>query len=181
MLPDEPGPPAPPGPPRDPEPPRHPEQPRDPDPPLDPVPPRIPEQPVDCLPCDCFGGGWDPYLLAGAAGAVAALAVCLAVAGLIVVVRYIGQYLFYAALILLLLSGLYLYLRRPEDARRFRRYLAGRGREAISRLWGWVVQPPEVFMFAFKLGQLLEYALKLGVMYKLYCFSYLKTYSILLR
>jgi membrane associated rhomboid family serine protease len=69
----------------------------------------------------------DPYLLAGAAGAVAALAACLAVAGLIVVIRYIGQYLVYAALILLLLLGLYLHLRRPEDARRLRRFLAERG------------------------------------------------------
>jgi hypothetical protein len=102
---------------------------------------------VDLLPCDCFGGGWDPYLLAGAAGAVAALAACLAVAGLVVVVRYIGQYMFYAALILLLLSVLYLHIRRPEDARRLRRFLAERGRETLGRLWGWVTQRPEVCMY----------------------------------
>jgi hypothetical protein len=87
--------------------------------------------------------------LAGFAGAIAALTACLAVAGLIVVVRYIGQYVFYTALILLILASVYLHIRRPEDARRFRRFLAERGREALGRLWGWATQRPEVCTFLF--------------------------------
>jgi hypothetical protein len=87
--------------------------------------------------------------LAGLAGAVAALTACLAVVGLYVVVRYIGQYIFYAALTLLILATIYLHLRRPEDARRLRRFLAERGREAIGRLWGWATQRTEVFSFWF--------------------------------
>jgi Flp pilus assembly protein TadB len=65
-----------------------------------------------------------------------ALVVCLALGGLYVVIRYIGQYLFYAALILLLLAGVYLYGRRPEDARRLRRFLADQGRRFFNWLWG---------------------------------------------
>ncbi len=116
-------------------------------------------------------GGVDPYLVAGAAGAVAALAACLAVAGLYVVLRYIGQYLFYAALSLLILATFYLHLRRPEDARRLRRFLADRGREALGRLWGWATQRPEVTKsFYFKLGQLLKFFLSLNTIHKLYYF-----------
>jgi hypothetical protein len=77
------------------------------------------------------------------------LAACLAVAGLVVVIRYIGQYVFYAALILLTLALAYLHLRRPEDARRFRRFLADRGREVLGRLWGWATQRPEVTKILF--------------------------------
>jgi hypothetical protein len=82
--------------------------------------------------------------MAGLAGAMAAFTACLAVVGLYVVVRYIGQYILYTALTLLILSGLYLHFRRPEDARRLRRFLAERGHEAIARLWGWAVRRPEV-------------------------------------
>jgi hypothetical protein len=80
---------------------------------------------------------------------VAALAACLAVAGLYVVLRYLGQYIFYAALTLLILAAVYLHIRRPEDARRLRRFLAERGREALGRLWGWATQRPEVIIFKF--------------------------------
>ncbi len=78
---------------------------------------------------------------------MAALAACLAVAGLYVVLRYLGQYIFYAALTLLILASVYLHIRRPEDARRLRRFLAERGLEALGRLWGWATQRPEVCMF----------------------------------
>jgi uncharacterized membrane protein YfcA len=84
--------------------------------------------------------------LAGCAGAVAA---CLAVAGLYVVLRYLAPYLFVASLILLLAASFYLFIRRPEDARRFRRFLAERGREALGRLWGWATQRPEVIIFLY--------------------------------
>jgi hypothetical protein len=87
--------------------------------------------------------------LAGLAGAMAAFTACLAVVGLYVVVRYIGQYIFYTVFLLLILSGLYLRIRRPEDARRLRRFLAERGREALGRLWGWATQRPEVIIFRF--------------------------------
>ncbi len=87
--------------------------------------------------------------MAGFAGAIAALTACLAVAGLVVVIRYIGQYVLLAALSLLILATLYLHLRRPEDARRLRRFLAERGREALGRLWGWATQRTEVFSFWF--------------------------------
>jgi hypothetical protein len=80
------------------------------------------------------------------AGAIAAFTACLAVVGLYVVIRYIGQYIFYTALILLLLAILYLHLRRPEDARRLRRFFAEHGREALGRMWGWATQRPEVFI-----------------------------------
>jgi hypothetical protein len=86
----------------------------------------------------------DTAFLAGLAGAMAAFTACLAVVGLYVVVRYIGEYLVYAAIILLLLSGLYLHLRRPEDARRLRRFLARHGRDALVRLWGWIRRHDEV-------------------------------------
>jgi hypothetical protein len=102
---------------------------------------------VGCLPAGCVLT--ETAFLAGLAGAVAALTACLAVVGLYVVVRYIGQYIFYAALILLLLAAVYLHLRRPEDARRLRRFLAERGREALGRLWGWATQRAEVFTFWF--------------------------------
>jgi hypothetical protein len=95
------------------------------------------------LPAGCVLS--ETAFLAGLAGAMAALTACLAVVGLYVVVRYIGQYIFYAALILLLLAAVYLHLRRPEDARRLRRFLAERGREALGRLWGWATQRAEVF------------------------------------
>jgi uncharacterized membrane protein YfcA len=75
---------------------------------------------------------------------VVALTACLAVAGLYVVLRYLAPYLAVASLILLLAVFLYFCIRRPEDARRFRRFLAERGREALGRLWGWAVQRPEV-------------------------------------
>jgi uncharacterized membrane protein YfcA len=84
--------------------------------------------------------------MAGLAGALAAFTACLAVVGLYVVIRYIGQYIFYAALILLLLAVVYLHLRRPEDARRLRRFLADRGRDALGRLWGWATHRAEVFV-----------------------------------
>jgi Flp pilus assembly protein TadB len=80
---------------------------------------------------------------------VAALAACLAIAGLYVVLRYLAPYLFVAAFILLLAATLYIHVRRPEDARRLRRFLAERGREALGRLWGWATQLPEVCMFYF--------------------------------
>jgi hypothetical protein len=80
---------------------------------------------------------------------VVALTACLAVAGLYVLIRYIGQYLFYTALILLILAAVYLHLRRPEDARRLRRFLADRGRDALGRLWGWATHRAEVFIFLF--------------------------------
>jgi uncharacterized membrane protein YfcA len=110
---------------------------------------------VECLPAGCVLS--ETALFAGLAGAMAAFTACLAVVGLYVVVRYIGQYIFYAALLFLILLGLYLHLRRPEDARRIRRFLAERGREALGRLWGWATQRPEVCMFFIsKLGQLLK-------------------------
>ncbi len=102
---------------------------------------------MDCLPAGCVLS--ETTFLAGLAGAVVALTACLAVVGLYVVVRYIGQYIFYAALILLLLAAIYLHLRRPEDARRLRRFLADRGRDALGRLWGWVAHRAEVFIFLF--------------------------------
>jgi hypothetical protein len=78
----------------------------------------------------------EALFFAGFSGAVVALVVCLALGGLYVVIRYIGQYLFYAALILLLLVGVYLYGRRPADARRLRRFLADQGRRLFNWLWG---------------------------------------------
>jgi hypothetical protein len=113
--------------------------------PEEPGPPVQPEHPnvcVDCLPTACTLT--DTAFLAGCAGAVVALTACLAVAGLYVVLRYLAPYLFVASLILLLAASLYVFIRRPEDARRFRRFLAERGREALGRLWGWAVQRPEV-------------------------------------
>jgi Flp pilus assembly protein TadB len=74
--------------------------------------------------------------MAGFSGAVVALVVCLALGGIYVVLRYIGQYLFYAGLSLILLSGTYLYVRRPADARRLRRFLADQGHRLINWLWG---------------------------------------------
>jgi hypothetical protein len=154
--------------PRDPLPPRpvDPEPPRDPLPPrpVDPEPPQGPEQPrhpcvpVDCLPAGCVLS--EASLLAGLAGAMAAFTACLAVVGLYVVIRYIGQYIFYTALALLILALAYLHLRRPEDARRLRRFLAERGREALGQLWGWATQRPEVCMIYPILGQLLRFFLK---------------------
>jgi hypothetical protein len=186
VRPDQPGPPRQPerpGPPRDPERPRQPEgpcQPEAPPPPEDPRPPFRPDEPgppvqpeqphvcVDCLPTSCVLS--DTVVLTCCAGAVAALAACLAVAGLYVVLRYLGQYIFYAALTLLILAIVYLHLRRPEDARRLRRFLAERGREALGRLWGWAIQRTEVITFGFQLGQLLKFALSLNTIYTLFCF-----------
>jgi hypothetical protein len=154
-----------PEPPRDPEPPRNPEGPLDPDrpadpgpperpvdplPPLNPDPPRGPEQPRQpCVPVDCLPAGCvltDTAFMAGLAGAMAAFTACLAVVGLYVVVRYIAPYLLASSLVLLLMAILYTIIRRPEDARRLRRFLAERGREALGRLWGWATQRPEVRM-----------------------------------
>jgi hypothetical protein len=102
---------------------------------------------------------------------VAALAACLAVAGLYVVLRYLAPYLFFASLILLLAASLYIFIRRPEDARRLRRFLAERGREAVGRLWGWATRRPEVrYIFLLKLGQLLKFILSLNTIYNLYYF-----------
>jgi hypothetical protein len=165
--------------PNDPEGPRQPEPPRGPEVPHDPEPPRGPELPVDCLPAGCALS--ETFFLAGFAGAIAALTACLAVAGLVVVIRYIGQYVLYTALILLILASVYLHIRRPEDARRLRRFLAERGREAMGRLWGWAIRRPEVRTFWFWTRSAIKIFLNVGIMYKLYCFSYLKTYSILLR
>ncbi len=61
----------------------------------------------------------------------------------------LGQYIFYAALTLLILAAVYLHIRRPEDAQRLRRFLAERGREALGRMWGWATQRPEVIIFKF--------------------------------
>ncbi len=102
----------------------------------------------------------DPYIVAVAAGAVAALAACLAVAGLYVVLRYLAPYLFVASLILLLAASLYLFIRRREDARRLRRFLAERGREALGRLWGWATRRPEVVYFYFKTRPAIKILLK---------------------
>jgi hypothetical protein len=74
--------------------------------------------------------------MAGFSGAVVALVVCLMLGGLYVVLRYIGQYLFYAGLTLIILAGMYLYVRRPADARRLRRFLADQGRRLLNWLWG---------------------------------------------
>jgi Flp pilus assembly protein TadB len=87
--------------------------------------------------------------MAGLAGAVAALAACLAIVGLYVVVRYLAPYLLVFLLSLLIMATLYIFIRRPEDARRLRRFLAERGREAMGRLWGWATQRTEVFAFWF--------------------------------
>jgi hypothetical protein len=168
---DQPGPPRQPehpGPPRDPEVPRQPDgprqldgprppvQPEDLGPPVQPEEPRPPQGPdhpgPPCVPVDCLPAGCvisETAFLAGLAGAMAAFTACLAVVGLYVVVRYIGQYIFYAALSLLILAIVYLHLRRPEDARRLRRFLAGRGREALGRLWGWATQRAEVYTIFF--------------------------------
>jgi hypothetical protein len=100
---------------------------------------------VECLPGGCVLS--ETAFLAGLAGAVAAFTACMAVVGLYVVIRYIGQYIFYTALTLFILAIFYLHLRRPEDARRLRRFLAERGREALGRLWGWATQRPEVCIF----------------------------------
>jgi hypothetical protein len=120
---------------------------------------------VDCLPAGCVLS--ETAILAGLAGAMAAFTACLAVVGLYVVVRYFAPYLFAAFFILLLMASLYIFIRRPEDARRFRRFLAERGREALGRLWGWATQRPEVmyisFFFFSKLGQLLKFSLILAI------------------
>jgi hypothetical protein len=98
---------------------------------------------VECIPGGCVLT--ETAFLAGLAGAVAAFTACLAVVGLYVVIRYIGQYVFYTALILLILASIYLHIRRPEDARRLRRFLADRGRDALGRLWGWATHRAEVY------------------------------------
>jgi hypothetical protein len=74
--------------------------------------------------------------MAGFSGAVVALVVCLALGGIYIVLRYIGQYLFYAGLTLIIISGMYLYIRRPQDARRLRRFLADQGRAFLDWVWG---------------------------------------------
>jgi uncharacterized membrane protein YfcA len=114
---------------------------------------------------------------------VAALAACLAVAGLYVVLRYLAPYLFFASLILLLAASLYLFIRRPEDARRLRRFLAERGREAVGRLWGWATRRPEVryTFFFIKTRPAIKILLKSRYIVQTTLFSYLKTYSMLLR
>jgi hypothetical protein len=124
---------------------------------------------VDCLPAGCVLS--ETTFLAGLAGAVVALTACLAVVGLYVVVRYIAPYFLAACLILLLMAGLFIFVRRPEDARRLRRFLAERGREAVGRLWGWATRRPEVrYIFLLKLGQLLKFILSLNTIYNLYYF-----------
>jgi hypothetical protein len=168
--------------PEDPRPPVQPEDPRPPVQPDDPRPPVQPEQPricVDCVPATCVLT--DTAVLAGCAGAVAALAACLAVAGLYVVLRYLAPYLFIASLILLLAASVYLFIRRPEDASRLRRFLAERGREAIGRLWGWAVQRPEVCTCWFSTRPAIKIFLKPNYYLQALLFPYLKTYSILLR
>ncbi len=155
--PHDPEPPRDPAPPRDPErpqnpgPPRPPEPPHDPEGPLDPEPPRGPEHPrLPCFPADCLPTGCvlsEAAFLAGLAGAMAAFTACLAVVGLYVVIRYFSPYLFTAALIFFLVAIVYIFIRRPEDARRFRQFLAERGREAVDRLWGWATRRPEVCTF----------------------------------
>jgi hypothetical protein len=159
----------------------------DPLPPLNPDPPRGPEQPRQpCVPAACLPAGCvlsETVFLAGLAGAVAAFTACLAVVGLYVVVKYLAPYHLAFFLILLLMATLYIFVRRPEDARRLRRFLAERGREALGRLWGWATQRPEVFtiFFCFTLGQLLKFFLKSKYYVQVTLFSYLKTYSMLLR
>jgi uncharacterized membrane protein YfcA len=96
--------------------------------------------------------------MAGLAGALAAFTACLAVVGLYVVVRYLAPYLLAIFVILLLVATSYLFIRRPDDARRLRRFLADRGREAMGRLWGWATQRTEVFILWFQLGQLLKFS-----------------------
>jgi hypothetical protein len=114
---------------------------------------------VDCLPAGCVLS--ETAFLAGLAGAMAAFTACLAVVGLYVVIRYFAPYLFAAFLILLLTASLYIFIRRPEDARRFRRFLAERGREALGRLWGWATQRPEVmYIFYFKTRPAIRVSLK---------------------
>jgi hypothetical protein len=85
--------------------------------------------------------------MAGFSGAVVALVVCLMLGGLYVVLRYIGQYLFYAGLTLIILSGMYLYIRRPADARRLRRFLADQGRRLLNWLWGRLRREDQVSYF----------------------------------
>jgi hypothetical protein len=97
------------------------------------------------LPAGCVLS--ETTFLAGLAGAVVALTACLAVVGLYVVVRYLASYLLAFLLFLLLSAALYIIVRRPEDARRLRRFVAERGREAMSRLWDWATQRPEVCTF----------------------------------
>jgi hypothetical protein len=87
--------------------------------------------------------------MAGFSGAVVALVVCLMLGGLYVVLRYIGQYLFYAGLTLIILSGMYLYIRRPADARRLRRFLADQGRRLFNWLWGRLRREDQVSYFCF--------------------------------
>jgi hypothetical protein len=82
--------------------------------------------------------------MAGFSGAVVALAVCLALGGIYIVLRYIGQYLFYAGLFLIVLAGIYLYVRRPQDARRLRRFLVDQGSALLNWLWGRFRRPDEV-------------------------------------
>jgi hypothetical protein len=98
------------------------------------------------LPAGCVLS--ETAFLAGLAGAVAAFTACLAVVGLYVVIRYLVPYLFTFVLILLFMATLYIFIRRPEDARRLRRFLAERGREALGRLWGWATQRPKVMIFS---------------------------------
>jgi hypothetical protein len=107
---------------------------------------------------------------AGFSGAVLGLVVCLALGGLYVILRYIGEYLFYAGLTLILLSGLYLYVRRPADARRLRRFLADQGRALIDWLWGRLRRADQVNYFLILLGQLLKFALNLNTIYTLIYF-----------
>jgi hypothetical protein len=78
----------------------------------------------------------EALFMAGFSGAVVALAVCLALGGIYVILRYIGEYLFYAGITLIILSGVYLYIRRPQDARRLRRFLVDQGRAFINWVWG---------------------------------------------
>jgi hypothetical protein len=99
-----------------------------------------------------------------------AFAVCLALGGLYVVLRYIGEYLFYAGVSLILLSGVYLYVRRPQDARRLRRFLVDQGRALVDWLWGRLRRADQVNYFLILLGQLLKFALNLVILYKLHCF-----------
>jgi Flp pilus assembly protein TadB len=84
---------------------------------------------------------------AGFSGAVLGLVVCLALGGLYVILRYIGEYLFYAGLTVILLSGIYLYVRRPADARRLRRFLADQGRRLLNWLWGRLRREDQVSLF----------------------------------
>jgi hypothetical protein len=108
--------------------------------------------------------------MAGFSGAVVALVVCLALGGIYVILRYIGEYLFYAGLTLILLSGIYLYVRRPADARRLRRFLVDQGRRLLDWLWGRFRRADQVSYFLILLGQLLKFSLDLNTIYNLYYF-----------